>query len=205
MPVTYIARYEGLPAGSPSSQFAGYTAITGVSGTRGDNIYSNVIADIGANINATGWSYAYSVVWSARYNITSAIPRSISAFAGNPERRYVGVATVGTLQSNYETIQLNYLNQGLRRYQFMIANTLGQRQFLADIPIQAVTSPNRLVTPYYNPPTAFAGPSNFPAFDYADVLRTFLFPGLVANIFIGWVATLIHADNNVTADIGISL
>jgi hypothetical protein len=205
MAVVYIARRPGLPLTSPPSQISGNLGVANIAPNANIDVWSLVNADIVPIAQPTGFDFFYSVRWAIRTFVTSSVPSTISAFFGNPERRYVGQLTFGTLTSNLENEQIHFLDQSFKCHQFLFTNTRNRILNIADIPFSPTSALQQVIPPDYYTGDTFNVPFAYNSFDYADIARAAFFPNISADCIIAYTATLLVADNGSISNVGVPL
>lgn len=111
MGIISASRDLGVPASTAFSNVIGFFTNISMSAQGGLNIYPFINEDL-TSLNAPlGLTWAYNVSWKLNIQLQTSIPSSISAYPGNPPRRYTGVLTFlgGSGVDRYE--QINYTNQ----------------------------------------------------------------------------------------------
>lgn len=190
MVIAIRIRTPGLPSDLPDSGIGGFFDLLNISGigeVDAKNVSNGEIFSI-ANSSPRAWYYV--VNWSWVFELTSPIPSSISTFAGNPERRYMGVFTFRQANNVSDNVQLNYQNQqgygGCYDYGFGGRSRLGLGDWEGGT--GGIFSFVGRPTPDTASGNFGSGGGNF--IRVADTLSWLLFPGIQGNLRISYFAAL---------------
>lgn len=203
MPVSYIARPPGWPTSNPPVQIAGRFILPTIQQIGELDIWASVNADINPIVSPFAFQYFYSVEWAIRSRLNAPLPTNLSAYFGNPERRYIGQMTFGTLSSNRENVIIQFESQDFQSYRFLYTNTRSRIVAVTDIAAVPATALNYIVTPSFSPAIPGVPASRESSLGYADFARWAYFDGVDAEINCIYTVNLLNLDDNATSSIGL--
>lgn len=192
MAVYFAARRPNQPSNEITRVVFGRHTFSSISGEQTLDVYPLVAGDLSGIMSAFFRNFAFQVDWAINTVITSQDQATMSAFPSNPTRRRYGNICVCSLDAVDHLLEINWRQQQHLAGSFIWSNIGGRLSSYNDVDEGAASFVNYIARPEIKNIGEFSPDNGRRCLPYADNIRTFFFPGVIADIYTTWTARAIH-------------